>query len=121
MKSILCVFCLVSVFIIGFFLGTAVTVAPKETITQNRILIIERDVRRYYKHTGQIPKTVTILSSAIKNDKDYDKDFYGMDGWGVPLHYCVSNKTITIWSNGRPISPVRCLYSLSFEVDQDGG
>ena len=86
--------------LIGFFLGTAVTVIPKDVLTQNRFFVIERDIRSYYKNTGRLPKTLDDLKIAYgKNNSSYD-----MDAWGKQLKYNVgTNGFVVLSSDGKPI------------------
>ncbi len=93
-------------------LGVKCSNVDRYLLTQKIIQEVKGDIREFVLRTGRIPSVLSEVAAAV----GADEDGYACDAWGNPLHYAVSNRTVSVWSNGKPLNEIRCYIGSSFEV-----
>lgn len=88
MKKIGYVVILLVGIVLGYLWHSVITYIPRETLTVNRMLKVERALRVCYGETGKLPVRIDDGSLSWQ-----DRLVETTDGYGNPIEYLVSNET----------------------------
>ncbi len=93
---------------VGFALGTSVNVIPKDVLTQNRLLSLERRIQNYYRNHKRMPSTLDELMPECEREETHD-------AWNKPIEYkLITTTNAVLISHGNSLNGI--VYTISKDI-----
>jgi hypothetical protein len=105
-------------FLFGIFCSNLVSVVPLNSLTESRLISLERNIKYYFQEKGEIPKSLNVM---IEDNFITREDC--IDAWGNEISFIPSDDgKITLISYGDPYlseidTSIRYNLCKSFKID----